>query len=87
MLGVGVDPRALIVYLLDYKRTEVIHHLEQWIANGNKSFTIRDAATICGILADMSRYCRWGRSWFLNLRTALSKALMAQYHKVQGYYE
>lgn len=51
--------------------------LVEW--DSKRSFTLQEAAELCGVLESISRYNRWGRAWFFASQNAVRFDLKKRY--------
>lgn len=78
MIGFQLNTRALHVDLTPEKRQDAIEELALW---GLKhSFTLKEAAQLCGLLDSLSRYNKWGRALFFALVNAVREAIRKRYY-------
>ena len=63
-LGYKIDSRAKEVEVLPAKRAAMIIELTAWIDPAKESFTLREVASLHGVLENMTRYVAWARPLF-----------------------
>jgi hypothetical protein len=85
MIGYGVNTRGMILFLLDYKRTQLLGLLKSWLAMVD--FDLLQCAEMLGHLGGATTTCRWARVLFFGLQNLLRKHLVAQYHKAKGWFD
>jgi hypothetical protein len=84
-VGYHIDTRRLTIGLLPYKRTRAIELLASWLQQ--KDFNLLEIAALHGVLESLTRFNRWGRSWFFALQNALRHELNRRYYIVKRIYE
>jgi hypothetical protein len=85
MIGCGVDARRVVLFMLDYKRLQLLGLLETWLSLTD--FDLLECAEMLGHLGSATTTCRWARVLFFGLQNLLRIHLVAQYHKSKGYYD
>lgn len=80
IVGYLVDSRAMTVGLLPTKREEAVRQLSNWLQK--TEYTLREAATLNGMIESMARYNRWGRTYLTALQHEIRTALTARYGKL-----
>jgi hypothetical protein len=85
MIGYGVDTRRMVLFMLDYKRTQLLGLLETWLSLTD--FDLLECAEMLGHLGSATTTCRWARVLFFGLQNLLRIHLVAQYHKSKAYYD
>jgi hypothetical protein len=84
MIGYGVNNRRMPLFLLDYKRTQLLGRLTTWLTLTD--FDLLQCAEMLGHLGSATTTCRWARVLFFGLQNLLRVHLVAQYHKSKGYF-
>jgi len=77
-LGYLINSRTMTVDILPYKRTIVVALLASWLTL--KTYSLREAAELIGMLESLSRYNMWGRTWFFALQNEMRDCIVARYH-------
>lgn len=72
------------ISLPQYKRDQLIERLQHWLHKD--TFTLLEAAELCGVLINTSLSCRWGPITFFALQNEFRRILGARYHAVSGYF-
>jgi hypothetical protein len=85
MIGYGVNTRRMTLFLLDYKRTQLLGLLSTWLTMPD--FDLLQCAEMLGHLGSATTTCRWARVLFFGLQNLLRVHLVAQYHKSKGYFD
>ena len=80
IVGYQVDSRTMTVGLLPSKREEAVRQLSNWL--DKTEFTLREAATLNGMIDSMARYNRWGRTYLTALQHEIRQALTTRYGKL-----
>jgi hypothetical protein len=75
--GRGVDTRRMKVYLLDYKREQMLQLLRPWTRE--RTFALLEAAQLHGSLVDIARFSTWGKVLFFPLQNLLRAQLKQRY--------
>ena len=86
-LGYKIDSRAMEVEVLPEKRAAMIIELATWIDPTKKSFTLREVASLHGVLENMTRYVAWARPLFYLLQNVIRIELTKRYHYLQRSYQ
>ena len=84
MIGYGVQTRRMILFLLDYKRTQLLGLLTTWLSMPD--FDLLQCAEMLGHLGSATTTCRWARVLFFGLQNLFRVHLVAQYHKSKNYF-
>jgi hypothetical protein len=71
--GIMIDTRRMTLSLPPDKRSVLVLELHEWCTKDD--FDILEAASLCGLLSDAARKCRWAWPRFFNLRNIISKAI------------
>jgi hypothetical protein len=84
-LGHFTDTSTMTVQLSAARRTKVIDYIakEGWLSR--KDATLRDVATLHGILVNASEFCPWAKCQFFVLQQILRLAIRERYHAVVNY--
>jgi hypothetical protein len=85
MIGYGVNTRRMILFMLEYKRTQLLGLLASWLTMSD--FDLLQCAEMLGHLGSATTTCRWARVLFFGLQNLLRLHLVAQYHKAKGYFD
>jgi hypothetical protein len=85
MIGYGVNTRDMKLFLLEYKRTQLLGLLATWLTMAD--FDLMQCAELLGHLGSATTTCRWGRVLFFGLQNLLRVHLVAQYHKTKAYFD
>lgn len=85
MIGYGVNTRGMILFLLRYKREQLLGLLDLWLDMSD--FDLLECAEMLGHLGSATTTCRWARVLFFGLQNLLRLHLVAQYHKAKGYFD
>ncbi len=85
MIGYGVNTRDMKLFLLEYKRTQLLGLLTTWLSMHD--FDLMQCAEMLGHLGSATTTCRWARVLFFGLQNLLRVHLVAQYHKAKGYFD
>ena len=83
VVGWAFNTRSLTYTLPPDKRQSLQKLLAEWMPQEN--FTILEAATLHGTLADASRANRQGRTLFFGFQNALRKTIQTRFHQIRGY--
>jgi hypothetical protein len=85
MVGFTINSRKMTVALLQYKRDQTVETITPWLTM--PTFTLLQAATLCGQLESTSKCNRWIRPYFFSVQNAIRAALIEKWKKVRGYYK
>jgi len=77
-LGYLINSRTMTVDILPYKRKIVVDLLESWLTL--RTYSLREAAELIGMLESLSRYNVRGRTWFFALQNEMRDCIKARYH-------
>jgi hypothetical protein len=65
------------------RRKQLIKLLSKW--TNKRSFDLREAAQLHGLLESASKACRWAQSYFLCLQNSIRTALHQRYHQAKAF--
>jgi hypothetical protein len=85
MIGYGVNTRRMSLFMLPYKRAQLLGLLVTWLTLPD--FDLLQCAEMLGHLGSATTTCRWARVLFFGLQNLLRVHLVAQYHKSKGYFD
>jgi hypothetical protein len=83
-VGYHINTRRLTIGILPQKRNEAISLLSDWLVK--EDFDLREIAALHGLLESLTRYHRWGRSWFFAIQNAIRHELSRRYYVVKRIY-
>jgi hypothetical protein len=63
--GMMIDTRRMSLSLPSEKRFVLVQELNKWL--DKETFSLLEAASLCGLLSDAARKCRWAWPRFFNL--------------------
>lgn len=84
IVGYQVNTRSMTVALLQYKRNETADLIDPWLTC--PTFTLLQAAELCGKLESVSTCNRWIRPYFFSVQNTIRAALTMTWKKVQAFY-
>ena len=82
MNGVMVDTRSMTLSMADYKRTQLLDMLENWL-EPNACFTLKEYAMLCGTLVDHSNICVWSSMFIQALMQQIRQTLRSRFFLLQ----
>jgi hypothetical protein len=68
-----IDTRRMSLSLPYEKRFVLVQELNEWLHK--ETFSLLEAASLCGLLSDAARKCRWAWPRFFNLRNMIAKVI------------
>ena len=77
--GKLINTRRMELSLTPEKRDILVFELEQWLSKS--WFSLLDAASLCGLLSDAARICRWAWPCFFALRNIIAKTIRDRHHQ------